>query len=115
MGLNGGFLDGIPPEGVREALERAWAAVQRDCPQVRRTLTQLPGGPTSHISRPLIACGLVACSAFPINGSRLVSSLSACSAIGQVIADIEASGKLSEDQRAEIAQAFKQLALQAAQ
>ena len=44
-----------------------------------------------------------------------MSSVSAYSPTGQVIADIEASGKLSEDQRAEIAQAFKQLALQAAQ
>lgn len=42
MGLTGGFLDGVPPEGVREALERARAAVQRECPQVRVTPKELP-------------------------------------------------------------------------
>lgn len=34
MGLTGGFLDGQAPDGVREALEQAREAVQRDSPQV---------------------------------------------------------------------------------
>jgi hypothetical protein len=65
VGLTGGFLDGVPPEGVREALERARAAVQRDCPQVRMTLNHLPGKTPSHISRPLIACIRIACPLLP--------------------------------------------------
>lgn len=119
MGLTGGFLDGVPPEGVREALKRARAAVQRECPQVRMNrpmnTPRLPGEAfiedldTAVRLRP--RC--VPCVADQY--LRLVSSRSAYSATGQVIADIEASGKLSEDQRAEIAQAFKRLALQAAQ
>lgn len=64
MGLTGGFLDDLAPDGVRAALERAREAVQRASPQA--------------------------------------------------VADIAATGQLSEDQRAEIGHVFRQLTARAA-